>query len=300
MNAQQEAKLAMNRTVEEFLNGFLLIIAAVPALQNAFNTFKANIAQIVNTAQLKDAPLAGITADKSTFKQTLCQLAADTAGPVFAYATITGNNTLKEAVNFNLTKLVRTRDEQLAARCQNIHDRANENLAALADYGITAAKLTVLQTAIDNYAAQTPKPRTAATQRKVHNANLRQQFKQTDDLLKNVLDKLIVGFRTTNPDFVNGYFANRVIVDASTTNTQLKGTVTDKTTSEPIKDAVITVVELSKITKSNAQGNYNHKPISHGTYTITVSKTGYETVQIDDFQLKLGQITVLDVELEKS
>ena len=43
--------------------------------------------------------------------------------------------------------------------CQNIRDLANTNLASLAAYGVTAAKLTAWQTAITAFSGRMGKPR---------------------------------------------------------------------------------------------------------------------------------------------
>ncbi len=300
MNARQEAKLTMYRATEKHCDDNSTIIAAVPAFQTALINFKAKIATITNTAQLKDTPLTGMVVDKSSFKQTLCEMTADIAGVIFAFASATGNQTLKQEVNFTLYKLLKTRDEQLAPRCQNIHARGLENKAALVDYGITNTKLTDLQTAIDNYAAETPKPRTALSQRKTLTANLRQFFKDTDAILTEQMDKLVSNFKAANPDFVSTYETVRIIIDPATTATQLKGIVTDSTTKNPIKNATVTIVELSKTTKTNFAGAYYFKPVANGTYTVTATATGFQNFQADGVEVKLGVITSLDVGLESS
>ena len=300
MNARQEAKLTMYRATEKHGDDNSTIIAAVPAFQTAFTNFKAKIAAIINTAQLKDTPLTGMVVDKSSFKQTLCEMTANIAGVIFAFASATNNQTLKQEVNFTLYKLLKTRDEQLAPRCQGIHARAIENKDALEDYGITNTKLTALQTAINNYAAETPKPRTALSQRKTLTANLRQLFKDTDAILTEQMDKLVSNFKAANPDFVTAYFSNRQIIDPATTTTQLKGIVTNKSDGTAINQAEITVIEAAKTAKANSLGNYSIKPIAAGKYTIRVSKAGFNDFEVFDFDVKLGDITTLNVELMSS
>lgn len=297
MNAGQEAKLTMYRATEKHDDDNSTIIAAVPVFQTAFTNFKAKIASTTDTAQLKDVPLTGMVVDKSSSKQTLCEMTADIAGVIFAFASATGNQTLKQEVNFNLSKLLQTRDEQLAPRCQSIHARGIENKDALVDYGITPAKLAALQTAINNYAAETPKPRTALSQRKTLTSNLRQLFKDADAILTEQMDKLVSNFKAANPDFVATYETVRIIIDPATTATQLKGIVTDAANGNPIKNATVTIVELSKTTKTNFAGAYSFKPVANGTYTLTVTATGFDNFQADVVEVKLGVITSLDVML---
>lgn len=208
MTAKQNAKLNMYRTIESHLADNESIIAVNPAFQTAFNKLKTNNTNIRTTAQSKSAKTTGIAADKSKSKQTLCKLTATLAGAVFAYAAANGDETLKQEMNLPVSKLARTRDEALVPRCQNIQDKAQTNIAALADYGIKKEQLTALQTAIGNYSAETVKPRTAVTNRKTATTNLAAIFKENDQL-----DKLIEQFRPDHPDFVQTYEASRIIVD---------------------------------------------------------------------------------------
>jgi len=213
MNARQESKLNMFRTVEKHVDDNPSVVAAVPAFQTAFTKFKTKIARIIDTEQQKDVNLTGISADKQVSKQQLCERATDVAQIVSAFASATGDNTLKQEVNFSLTALQKTRDDQLAPRCQNIHDRAQTNLAALADYGITAAMLANLQTAIQSYAARAPQPRAAVSNRKTLQANLENLFKEADEILTDQMDDLVPALKTAHPDWVQTYQSAREILD---------------------------------------------------------------------------------------
>ena len=224
MNARQNAKLNMYQAAEKHVDDNTSI-AVSPAFQTAFNKFKINKVAIQAVAQQKSATLTGIAADKSNSKQTLCNLAANLAGIVFAYAAANHNETLKQEMNLPVTALVRTRDAALVPRCQMIHAKAVANFAALADFGIKDAQLDTLQTAIDAYSAETAKPRTAVSNRKTANVNLAVLFKENDAILNDQLDKLIELYRADHPDFVNTYFETRTIVDPPTKAKKIEKTV---------------------------------------------------------------------------
>lgn len=305
MNAIQEAKLTMYRAVEQHCDDNTSIIGSVVAFKTAVGAFKTKIASIIGTEQLTDVPLKGIAEDKTVSKQSLCQLAADVASLIYAYAAATGNNTLREEANFPITKLLRTRDDQLAPRCQNIHDIGDTNLAAVKDYGLSAAILTSLQDAITAYAAQTPKPRTALSQRKTYNANIAALFVEADAILKSQMDKTIVSFKAANPDFVSEYLSNRIIIDPATTTTKLTGTVTNKTTAAPIKNATVTATDastpptgLSLSTKTTATGKYTLKPLPPANYNITIKATGYLDLEEPAVNAKLGTNNKFDAAME--
>ncbi len=300
MNAKDEAKFSMFRGLEQHFDANPSIVSTIAALVTAVAAFKAIIAAIINAEQLTSVSLAGITVEKSNSKLTLAQLAADIAAIIVAYAVATNNPTLEAEVSYPITKLKRLRDEQLAPVCQIIHARALENKDALVDYGITTAKIAELQTAIADYAAKTPNPRTALGNRKTQSAGRRELFKQGDAILKKQIDNLIKNFRATEPEFHETYFNLREIPDAPTTNTQLKGTITDSADNQPIKSATVTIVELNKSTTTNSTGKYSFKPVEHGKYTVTVTKEGYQPFENDEIEVKLGDIKHLDVSLVSS
>lgn len=220
MNAKQTAKLKMYQATEKHCDDNVSIIVLKPAFHTAFTNFKSKITAIINITQRGDVPLKGIALDKKALRETLCKTASEVARLVSAYASIMENNTLKQEVNFTLSTLKQTRDTQLVPRCQNIHDRAAANLVALDDYGVTTQLLGILQTAIDDYLAELPKPRTAISQRSTLNANLAALFTETDGILRDQMDNLVVAFKLEHPDFVKTYEANRSIVDLPTRSEQ--------------------------------------------------------------------------------
>jgi hypothetical protein len=111
------------------------------------------------------------------------------------------------------------------------------------------------------------------------------------------MDTLIGLFAETNPDFIAVYQSARLIVDAPTTATQLKGTVTNQSDNTPVTGATITVVEAAQTTQTGTNGDYIIKPLEIGTYTVTVTKTGFNNFQITGVEVKLGQVNSLNVEL---
>lgn len=227
LTAKQNSKLNMYRTTAQHVEENSAI-AVSPAFQTAFNKFKANIAAIQTTAQQKSATLTGIAADKANAKKAVCQMAANIAGIVFAYAAASDNEILKQEMNLSVTTLARTRDEALVPRCQMIHAKAAANLTALGEYGIKSDQLDALQTAIDRYSATTANPRVALSNRKTVNVNLAAIFKENDAILNNQMDKIIEIYRPAHPDFVNTYFEARIIVDPPTIAKKPKDVVSDK------------------------------------------------------------------------
>lgn len=274
------------------------IIAAIPAFQSAVNSLNSKIASIIATAQQEDLVTKGITIDKAEAKKTLCQLAADVAAPIIAYAAANNNNQLLKEVSFNYSDLFKTKDDQLAPRCKNIHDAAQANLAALTDYGISAATVTTLQNTINNYQSKVPDPRNAAAQKVTIRANLKKLIKEADTVLKLQMDKTIVGLKTTHPDFVSTYKSNRVVLDPSKTTTSIKGVIISSADKSFIKGATILLVETKTKVLSNEKGEYEIKPVANGQYSLNVTASKYKDTVVNDVTVKQGQANKQDIVLD--
>lgn len=298
MNARQEAKLNMFRATQKHCNDNAAIVATVPAFATTLTAFNSKVSAIISTAQQEDLVIKGITVDKAAAKKTLCQLAADVAAPIFAFASAGGDNKLKEQVNFSFSDLFKTKDDVLAPRCQNIKDAGTANLAALAPYGLTAASLTALQTTIDSYQVKVPTPRNSAAQKKTIRENLKKLIAEASTVLKEQMDKTVVGFKAAHPDFVATYKTNRKILDPKQSATTLNGEVLNSNDKSPIGGATIVIVELENKTSSNEKGGYEIKPIPAGIYTINISAPKYKDKTVKEIAVKQGQTTTLDFELD--
>lgn len=298
MNSRSESKLNMYRSTQKHCTDNTSIVASVPAFGKILDSFNANISAILALTQQEDLATKGITLDKATAKKMLCQLAADIAAPIFAYASTTGDNKLKQEVKFTAAELLRSKDDILGPRCQNIKDKGAENVAALKPWGITDTSLEALQTAIDGYQSKTPTPRNSTAQKKTIRNNIKKLFAETDLLLKEQLDKVVVGVKISNPDFYATYKENRIIIDPARFTTTLKGTVQNASNRSAVKGAAILVKETGNQATANAAGNYEIKPIAAGTYTIIISATGFKEKTEAEIKVKQGQNTTLITQLD--
>lgn len=298
MNSEQEAKLNMYDAVKSVCQDNAATVATINAFQTAYTELRDKIEVIKQTNQEKSAAVTtGATENKKQRKKHLSQTAGTMARAIYAYAATVGDSELKAQVDFTAYELERTKDEEIAGRCQNIHAAASANLLALADYGVSPARLTELQTAIDDYAATIPKPRAAINVRAAKGVTLSQLFDEADEILAKRMDNLIYSFQPTSPEFVTTYNQARKIVDNPTTTTRLEGTITDQTNGNPIAGAEVKIVESNQTAQTDADGEYDFNPAQFGTFTITVTKTGYQPFQQTGVEVKLGQVNELDVEL---
>ncbi|MBK8443942.1 MAG: carboxypeptidase regulatory-like domain-containing protein [Sphingobacteriales bacterium] len=279
MNARQESKLNMYRALTQYCDKNAALIATVPAFSNALNTLKTKIAAIQSNASKESAQIGGIAQDKTAAKEILCTRTAEIAAAVYAYAHQTNNNTLRQKMNFSVSDLLRIKDDLLVPTCQVIYNQAQANLPNLADYALNAAALTTLQNAMNNYTNATPLVRNAIGNRSTFRINIKNLLKETDDLLKNQLDKISLQFKNTNPDFLLTYRQLRIIIDPTRTTTGIKIELKNNQTLLPVPNATISIAELNINATTGAGGIAHIKPVPHGNYTLLISAPGYQNAQ---------------------
>jgi len=295
MTKKLESRLNMYDAVITYCTGNAATVASVAAFQTAFTAFQTTVGQIHDTAQMEVAIISGITTDKSQLRVALCEQATYLSAIVFAFASGTNNNQLKEQASLSLSEFKRLTDEMLVPTCANIHDALNTNITALASYGITAATVTGFQTAIDNYQAKIATPRNAINQRAAHSADLDNLFKQANSILKNQMDKVAFQFKITAESFYNAYKNNRNIVNPGTSATQITGTVTNSVTHTPLPGATVEVVGQPLTTVTNENGFYVLRSVTPGSHSVKVAIAGYSDMQQDGLLVKLGKTTNADI-----
>lgn len=128
-------------------------------------------------------------------------------------ATRANNLVLAHQVDFTKTDLVKTRDTQLVTTCSAIEELALQHQAALTDFRITVGDLARLPDAINRFSESLPRTRVTVVEHEATNKKLNDLFVQTDALLKNQLDRLMVCYRETQPVQYNTYRNSRRIIN---------------------------------------------------------------------------------------
>lgn len=300
MNSKQEAKLNMYDAVLTHCQANAAIVATVPAFQTAVDSFEDIVDDLRTAAQNELQAISGFTEDKTQQRADLIELTLDVAGAIHAYASSVDNLVLKDQVKLVYSDLNRLKDELLGPACSNILDAANANAAAIVPFGVTAAKITSLEDAIDDYISAVPAHRNAVSNRSSAGEQIKQLLKDGDNLLKNQLDKLALQFKSTHPNFYNSYRSNRVILDAATSSTQVSGIVREQGSNNPLSGVQVQVDNETYVTTTNSSGEYILKIPVPGEYNITFSKEGYQTQTQEEIEITLGQTTSLDITLNQN
>jgi hypothetical protein len=298
MTAEQEASYNMFRDTHQVRTDNDAFVLTIPQMDSLFNDLKLRIANISGLASLQSQVIVGISIDKEKLKQKMATLQFNYAGPGRAWAAGNNDDTTYEALNIKVTTVMRTRDDLAGPLVLNIYNLLNANAAALLPFGLTPAMLNELNTTISDYTAIVPLPANAINIRQTYTTNIENKIKDTSLFLERQLDNIVRGQFIANPDFVSTYFNSREIIDPPTNSTTFKVTVLEDGTNNPIFQAAIEAVGKAKFTQTDIDGKGELKQFKKDTYTILVSKAGYNPSQ-QIVPIGLGETKELTFKLVK-
>ena len=207
----------MFETTLEFLEIKKNIWKGRPAFLRAVTRAQAGTAEIRGRSGKQQAPTEGVTEDKEQVRGALEEILSVVADQLAALAEETENAELAAKVELNRSVIDRLSARDLNLAAERVLEATAQNLAALADYGITAAEQTELAGAAELFANKKEKPRQAIVGRQVETQSIPGAINTVRSIFRNQIDKMMTGFKRTEPDFYKGYFAARIIVNRAAT-----------------------------------------------------------------------------------
>ncbi|MGE0076367.1 MAG: carboxypeptidase regulatory-like domain-containing protein [Bacteroidales bacterium] len=310
MNIIQKTKLSMFMVLWDFLSSNKTIVENLPGFTENGSILEGNINQIQATAELQQFKKTGVAESKRLLRASLIIQGEDTSRKMVAFATNTNNSVLLKEVQYSKSELIRASDSDLRAMVQGIYDRAHENIAQLATYGITEALLTSLLAAINMFNESIPKVRERTSTKRMYTVQLESLFSETEAALDRI-DKIVEIVRLTQPEFYAGYQCSRIIVNTSKRTLALKGVVLDADSLEPLKGATLTITptignvanasnnDVRIVKRTADKGGFMVKTLQNGMYSVTVAKNGYHD-QVVTVPINNGELSSLSIKLSKN
>ncbi len=299
MNDKIENNLSMKLSVEKVLNDNKTLWQLIVQFALVFSSFSLKLKQLVIERQVQEKQIKGITQNKANRKLTMCELAVEVSAIVMAYANSINDNELRNLVNYSFSRLKQDRDTRSRDRCLLIYNTALPLEVKLADFGLGDDKLKDLKDAIDSYVELLSAPRTATGERKTSGANIETLIKETDGLLKDSLDLMMVPFKTSNPNFYKNYMSARMVIDLGHRSAKpisvVSGNAINFETEEKIVNAKIYLVGDEKnVVKSDENGAYKIGVYKAGENVLIAEKEGFKkceemlfTIKDEDLELNL-------------
>jgi hypothetical protein len=187
------------------------------AFTDAVTRAKTGTGNLRTNTGKQQAPLEGVTGEKAQARDDLEEKLLVVGGAISAFAAKKSDPALAAQVDVNRSLLDRLPGSDLVQTGQRILDAATAHLAALADYGITDATKTELKGVLDRFANKKESTREAVVERKVETLSLPEGIASVRSIFRNEIDKMMMAFRKSHPDFYKAYFAARIIVNRAAT-----------------------------------------------------------------------------------
>jgi hypothetical protein len=165
MTQDQDNIGTMFDTTAKFLDDNNSVWSGTVAFADAVTRAKAGIELVDTSADTQQKPTAGLAADKAQLRSDLEDKILEIADQLAASAAKNGQGDLAEQVHVSKSSLDQMQDNDLEQTAERIVFLANNNIGALADYGILPADVTALDTARTAFKDMITVPREAAASR---------------------------------------------------------------------------------------------------------------------------------------
>lgn len=222
MQKQLANKLSMYQAVQSILTGNTDKWEAIQAIANAIQAFEALLQAIDTCTSVTSDPKKGETAQKKELRMLLIGRTLEISAALSALIEQTNEQYVGTKLDYTQTKLVKLRDLQLVTTCESIVTQASRHIDLLAMARFTISDVEALKADIKAFADLLPRQRISVTERKVANAKLIDLFAQTDALLKNQLDRLMLRYKQNETQFYASYKTARHVINYGVRHTKGK------------------------------------------------------------------------------
>ena len=162
----------------------------------------------------------GLAEMQKSKRESMCAAAAVLAAATASYAQDIGNHDLKKRASFTKAELLKGRDTYSATKCLGVHAAATEAGTGLAEHLVGApAKITDLSDKIAAYQAAITSPTDARKKARAATQSLKADLARARQILTEHLDKLILQFEESAPDFFKDYWIARTPPSSPGTHT---------------------------------------------------------------------------------
>jgi len=272
------------------------VVAEIPALKPIVSLLTDSVVQIKSLDTALDKHPKKPAAEKGKIQVKLNRLMELNSSKHVSYAVSIDNLELEDKVTLTKADVAKLDNKSRLSFAKSLYDLNQENLTALATFGITPATQTDFQTTIAAFEAVIPKAREHVSSAAATLADLEDLILESYGLLNNKIDKLVRGGADLHPEFVDKYFNNRKLVQLPTFKLALKGVVTITGTGEPIRGVTVNLGDIT--VRSTPKGNFqvaNHEP---GMIRIQFSKPGFVSKTVEAVIGVPGETTELSIELD--
>ena len=227
MDARQENKVSMFYKIRTFFTANLSTLAAlITILTDKVTAFNDKLDELAGYDMEATENNTGYAIEKDEKRTDMRTKALAVSGGLFSWAQDSGNDILAQKVYTTKSALDLMRDTNVLYFCERLFNFATDNAAAIIPYGVTAAKLAALNTAIGNFKIYLQQPSDQRAESAASGRAVEKAITEIDAMLL-VIDGLMATIAEDEPVLFDQYRLDRMIDD----NASGPGTPPDVTTS---------------------------------------------------------------------
>lgn len=279
MNKKFENRNSMGIVTHEFIRNLVLsVLNASPGLSDDIIALGTVLEEIKDLNEFQTINRSGYRIVKSQSKDVMAVNAIDVVDALRGYANVTNNEVLFSEMELTYWDIMKKRDSEARDTCTFIHTRGVEHASGIATYGISEEVLLNFKNYIVEFESNMAKPRLTIAERMQLTKGLEMAFERLDGVLED-MDAKVFALRFLYPEVVSNYKDCRKIVNYRGSVLSVSGKVYDEG-GLPLYGATIVLKEADRFAKSTYKGNFEFKNVANGTYTVVVSRPGYETQEV--------------------
>lgn len=217
MNKSQVKDYRMMGTTSECMDVYRDKWAHIPVIVQLFDRLNGNIAQIKELDQKKSSKVSNpVTKNKEKTKELLIDSIDVLAGIVSSYAEANSQKETEQKVKLYTNGLVRKRETEVAAKSGNFLLLVRELMPELVGYGLTDEMVGEAEGLRNQFVAQVGTPRNLIVEGSTAIRQIDVLLAETNRFLTYQLDKLMLRFKSSAPEFYNSYLQARIVVEPAT------------------------------------------------------------------------------------
>ena len=216
MTDKQNAKLNMAQRVADTLAIHQSVYNMIIPMSEAVRDFTATILDIREVSREQSAVnVPASTKEKREIEEQMIDRSVRLANALYVVGFSINNKELTGLLGLSSHSFYRLQDNAKLTLAKQLCDLAQKHSADLMPYGFQPHEINDIGVAINAYQTIISKPMDLITTRKQKTTNLKELFANLDSLLYDKLDKLIVLFKESNPDFYGEYRTSRNYINTS-------------------------------------------------------------------------------------
>ncbi len=221
MNTKQTNRVSMYKTTATYMESHNTVWNVMAPMTAAMQSFTDKTAAIDAAAQQQETP-SGAADSKAAARDALEDVTFLACEALGVIGHTSNDHDLVALTSLSPSELDELSAEELVNRATTVLGEANARKTELAALRVTQANLDEFTQALERFRSAKEQPRTATAERMAQTESLANLIRDANNILRNQIDRLVNLFRRSNPDFVSGYQAARVIVDRVATHSSKK------------------------------------------------------------------------------